>query len=55
MPHKGIVRLVGLRAGEQGPTCAAVLEKYAGELAVGAILTVDATRVRVRPADPSGE
>ncbi|MCW5777219.1 MAG: DUF5615 family PIN-like protein [Phycisphaeraceae bacterium] len=51
MPHKGIVRLIGLRAKEQGPVCAAVLEKYEDELASGAILTVDATRVRVRPAD----
>jgi len=51
MAHAGIVRLVGLRANEQGPVCAIVLEKYASELGAGAILTVDTHRVRVRPAD----
>lgn len=51
MAHSSIIRLVGLRARAQGPVCALVLEKYATELHAGAILTVDAFRVRIRPAD----
>ena len=51
MAHAGIIRLVGLRAKEQGPVCALVLEKYQAELRDLAILTVDAFRVRIRTAD----
>ncbi|WPL19212.1 hypothetical protein Thiowin_04322 [Thiorhodovibrio winogradskyi] len=47
-PHCGIVRLVDLPARQQGAYCAAVVERYAAELAQGAILTVTAERVRVR-------
>lgn len=47
--HRGIVRLVGFRAQEQGAAARAALAKYAGDLAKGAILTVEPTRVRVRP------
>lgn len=49
-PHAGIVRLVGLRAVEQGPMCVMVLERYGTELN-GAIVTVEMTRVRVRPRE----
>lgn len=52
-PHCGIVRLVNLRARQQGPTCVAILSKYETELEVGAIVTVDHRRIRVRPADPT--
>jgi predicted nuclease of predicted toxin-antitoxin system len=48
--HVGILRLVDVRAGLQGRSCAAALEKYAQELAGGAIVTVEPSRVRVRPA-----
>jgi predicted nuclease of predicted toxin-antitoxin system len=48
-PHGGIVRLVDLRSVEQGPFCHAALEKYAKELAAGAVVTVERHRVRVRP------
>ena len=51
MAHSSIIRLVGLRARDQGPVCGVVLEKYAAELRAKAILTVDAFRVRIRPAD----
>lgn len=49
MVHHGIVRLANLRAREQGLTARAVLERCASELSVGAIVTADATRTRVRP------
>lgn len=47
--HRGIVRLVGFRAQEQGSAARAALAKYAGELSKNAILTVEPSRVRVRP------
>ena len=49
-PHAGIVRLVGLRSGEQGPTALAVIERYEKELGRGALVTVQAGRIRVRVA-----
>ncbi len=48
-PHAGILRLVDVRAIEQGPYCVTALAKYGAELARGAIITVEPTRVRVRP------
>ena len=50
-PHAGIVRLVNLRAQDQGSVCAAVLRRYGPELEQGAIVTADAQRVRIRPPD----
>ncbi|MDQ3031899.1 MAG: hypothetical protein M3Y87_05730 [Myxococcota bacterium] len=49
LPHSGIVRLVDHAARQQGPAATAALERHAGELAVGAIVTVEPGRVRVRP------
>jgi len=49
--HCGIVRLVGFRAGEQGSAARAALLKYADDLADEAIVTVERTRVRVRPRE----
>ena len=49
--HCGIVRLVGFRALEQGEACRKTLERYGQELAGGALLTVEPSRVRVRPGD----
>ena len=46
-PHSGIVRLVTLRAEDQGSAAVAALARYREELAKGAILTVEPGRVRV--------
>ncbi len=50
-PHAGIVRLVHLRAQDQGPVCVAALRRYGVELARGAIVTAEEQRVRIRPPD----
>ena len=50
-PHRGLIRLVGLRAEQQGPVCARVLTHYGEEISRGAIATVDVHRVRIRPPD----
>ncbi len=47
--HCGIVRLVRLRAREQGPVAAMVLNVYGSELAEGAMITAEIGRVRIRP------
>lgn len=52
-PHAGIVRLVGFSVRQQASLCLDVLERYADELAQGAIITVDPRRVRVRPGPSS--
>lgn len=49
--HAGIVRLVDLAAAQQGPRCREVLDRYAEELAAGAIVTAEPTRTRVRPPE----
>ena len=54
-PHCGTVRLVNLNARSQGRVCAAVLGRYGDELARGAIATVDAGRVRIRPPNAGPE
>jgi predicted nuclease of predicted toxin-antitoxin system len=51
LPHRGIVRLVGFSASQQGTAASEALAKYAAELSGGAIVTVERHRVRVRPAD----
>src|ERR1700752_1968250 len=51
LPHCGIVRLVNIRAPQQGALCQQVLALYGDELLRGAILTVEAGRVRIRPPD----
>ena len=48
--HSGIVRLVALSTRQQMESCLAVLARYGAELEAGAIVTVEAGRVRVRPA-----
>jgi predicted nuclease of predicted toxin-antitoxin system len=47
-PHHGIVRVVSIRASQQGPVVAEVLSRYSEELKQGAIVTVDSGRVRIR-------
>lgn len=49
--HAGIVRLVDISARDQGPVCCRILDRYAEELSLGAMVTVERTRVRVRPGD----
>ena len=46
-PHSGIVRLVTLRAEQQGSAAVAALARYEKELEKGAIVTVEPGRVRV--------
>lgn len=50
-PHSGIIRLVGLRGREQGPSVVEVLESHGDQLRDRAILTVYADRIRVRPGE----
>ena len=50
-PHTGILRLVNLRARDQGPVCAAALRRYGTELEQGAIVTAEEQRARIRPPD----
>ena len=47
----GIIRLVDVRYSDQGPLCVALLAAHGPELALGAIVTAEPGRVRVRPAD----
>lgn len=51
--HSGIVRLVTLRAEQQGAAAVAALARYEEELRKGAIVTVEPGRVRVH-LDASG-
>lgn len=48
LPHSGLVRLVHLRARDQGPAVVEVCARFERELLAGAILTVHSDRVRVR-------
>lgn len=50
--HKGIVRLVTLRAEQQGPVCVEALARYGEDLSTGAIVTVEPGRVRIRLDEP---
>lgn len=47
-PHAGIVRLVDIDADEHADRCLRALERHAGALEVGAIVTVERDRTRVR-------
>lgn len=52
-PHSGIVRLVGFSARKQAAVCQEILTLHGDELRRGAIVTADAARVRIRPAELS--
>jgi predicted nuclease of predicted toxin-antitoxin system len=54
LPHCGIVRLVNIRAQQQAAICEQVLRLHGSELAAGAIVTVEAGRVRIRPGENPG-
>jgi len=51
LKHSGIIRLVNLSAKQQANACLRALDLYGDELLAGAIATVEADRVRIRPAD----
>lgn len=53
--HHGIVRLVSMSSSRQVELCLAVLSRYGSQLEAGAIVTADASRMRVRPADVDQE
>src|SRR6516162_9040702 len=54
LPHCGIVRLVNISARQQGGVSQQVMTQYGLELIQGAIITVEAGRVRIRPPDSGG-
>ena len=54
LPHCGIVRLVNIAARQQGVVCQQILTQYGNELILGAIITVEGGRVRIRPPDVAG-
>ncbi len=47
-PHYGMLRLVNLSTVQQASASKIVLDRYGKELYSGAIITVDANRVRIR-------
>lgn len=51
IPHSGVVRLVAVRARDQGRETVRILARYGRELMEGAIVTVEPGRVRVRIAE----
>lgn len=53
-PHSGILRLVTLRAEQQGPASVSALARYGEDFVKGAIVTVEPGRVRVHLDTDSG-
>jgi predicted nuclease of predicted toxin-antitoxin system len=51
IPHSGIIRLVGVSAKKQADACLYAINRYEETLRKGAIITIEANRVRIRPAD----
>jgi len=47
-PHRGILRLVGFRAGQQGSVCVRILREHAADLEAGAIITAEPGILRIR-------
>ena len=47
-PHPAIIRLVSLKAKEQGSIILMVLEKYSNYLSNNPVFTVDKSRVRIK-------
>jgi len=54
-PHQGIVRLVGIRARDQGQMILRILAIHGEELRKGAMVVATKDRLRVRLASPSDE
>ncbi len=53
--HRGILRLVDIRASQQGAAAVAAINTHDAMLAKGAIVTVEPGRVRVRPPESDNE
>lgn len=53
--HSGIIRLVSLRAEDQGPSAVQALARYGPELKNRGIMTLEPGRVRIRPAEQVDE
>jgi predicted nuclease of predicted toxin-antitoxin system len=53
LPHRGIVRLVVMRARDQGPVCVEILARHGELLAAGGIVTAERGRLRVREGRPT--
>ena len=51
IPHRGILRLVDIRAADHGVVAVAAINAHGSALAKGAIVTVEPGRVRVRPPE----
>lgn len=51
LPHRGIIRIVDFAAKQQATACQVVLEQYADDVAAGAIITVERSRVRIRRSE----
>lgn len=49
-PHFGIIRLAGISATQQAKVCLHVLGLHAADLQLGAIVTAEPGRLRIRPA-----
>jgi predicted nuclease of predicted toxin-antitoxin system len=47
-PHAGIVRLVNISLREQTAVCLHILTKHSDDLRVGAIITAEQNRLRIR-------
>ena len=52
LPHAGLIRLVGLRARDQGAAVVEVCTRFESDLLAGALVTVQPDRVRVRTPEP---
>jgi predicted nuclease of predicted toxin-antitoxin system len=48
--HAGIIRVVGFRAATQAQQCLTVIARCAADLEVGALVTVEPGRMRIRSA-----
>jgi predicted nuclease of predicted toxin-antitoxin system len=53
--HRGILRLVDIRAARQGAAAVSAISTHGTLLAKGAIVTVEPGRVRVRPPESDNE
>jgi predicted nuclease of predicted toxin-antitoxin system len=53
VPHSGILRLCGFAARQQATVCLHVLSHYGETLRLGAILTAEPGRLRIRAASES--
>jgi predicted nuclease of predicted toxin-antitoxin system len=54
-PHAGIIRLVNVLADEHATKCQRTIDRHGGALEVGAIVTVEMDRTRVRLEDDDDE